>query len=92
MKDDCFICAKFRQDFSKNDCYLIFDKIVNLDNEEGIGRKGNDINAKSWEKHIAVKIGCLKILDSFFLEWRLRWIIHNNIPTIHANGMDNELS
>ena len=51
--------------FSGYDCHLIFEKLVNMATKKNIKIKENDIIAKSSEKYISVKIGCLKFLDSY---------------------------
>ena len=50
--------------FSGYHCHLIFEKLVNMATKKNIEINENDIIAKSSEKYISVKIGCLKFLDS----------------------------
>ena len=51
--------------FSGYDCHLIFEKLIDMATEKNIKIKENDITAKSSENYISVKLGCLKILESY---------------------------
>ena len=48
---------KISQNFSGYNCHLIFEKLIIIAIEKGIGTK-DDIIAKSSENYISVKIGC----------------------------------
>ena len=53
----------------------------------------NDIIAKSSEKYISVKIGCLKFLDSYrFLDASLDNLSETlkSFPSLDANGMEDD--
>ena len=80
--------------FSGYDCHLIFEKLINMANEKNIKINENDVIAKSSEKYISVKIGCLKFLDSYrFLDASLDKLslTIKSFPSLDANGMEVDL-
>ena len=80
--------------FSGYDCHLIFEKLVNMATKKNIEVNENDIIAKSSEKYISVKIGCLKFLDRYrFLDASLDKLSTTlkSFPSLHANSMEDDL-
>ena len=80
--------------FSGSDCHLIFEKLINMATEKNIKINENDIIAKSSEKYISVKIGCLKFLDSYiFLDASLdkMSLTLTSFPSLDKNGMEDDL-
>ena len=80
--------------FSGYDCYLIFEKLVNMATAKMIKINENDIIANSSENYISVKIGCLKVLDSFrFLDASLDKLSTTlkSFPSLDKNGMEDDL-
>ena len=80
--------------FSAYDCHLIFEKLVNIATKKIVEINENDIIAKSSERYISVKIGCLKFLDSYrFLDASLDKLSTtlNSFPSLDANGMEDDL-
>ena len=80
--------------FSGYDCHLIFEKLVNMATKKNIKINENDIIAKSSENYISVKIGCLKILESYrFLDASLDKLSMtlSSFPSLDANGMEDDL-
>ena len=80
--------------FSGYDCYLIFEKLVNMATKKNIKINENDIIAKSSENYISVKIGCLKFLDSYrFLDASLDKLSMtlSSFPSLDANGKEDDL-
>ena len=85
---------KLFHNFSGYDCHLIFEKLVNMATKKNIKLKENDIIAKSSEKFLSVKIGCLKFLDSYrFLDASLDKLSTTlkSFPSLDANGMEDDL-
>ena len=80
--------------FSGYDCHRNFEKLINIATEKNIKINENDIIAKSSEKYISVKIGCLKFLDSYrFLDAssdKLSMTL-SSFPSLDANGMEDDL-
>ena len=65
-----------------------------MSSEKGIKIKEEDFIAKSAEKYISVKIGCLKFLDSYiFLDASLDILSTTlkSIPSLDAIGMEDDL-
>ena len=80
--------------FSRYDCHLIFDKLVNMATAKNIKINEKDIIAKSSENYISVKIGCLKFLDSYrFLDASLDILslTLTSFPSLDKNGMEDDL-
>ena len=80
--------------FSGYDCHLIFEKLINMATKKNIKINENDIIAKSSENYIYVKIGCLKILDSYrFLDTSLDKLsmLLSSFPSLDKNGMEDDL-
>ena len=85
---------KLLHNFSRYDCHLIFEKIINMATEKNIKINENDIIAKSSENYISVKIGCLKLLDSYrFLDASLDKLslTLTSFPSLDKNGMEDDL-
>ena len=88
-----FVPIRFHN-FSGFDCHLNFEKFVNMANEKSIKINENGILAKSPEKYISVKLGCLKFLDSYrFLDASLDKLCTTikSFPSLDANGMEVDL-
>ena len=80
--------------FSGYDCHLIFEKLINMATKRNIKINENDIIAKSSENYISVKIGCLKLLDSYrFLDASLNKLSTTltSFPSLDSNGMEDDL-
>ena len=80
--------------FSEYDCHLIFENLINTATKKNIKINENDIIAKSSENYISVKIGCLKLLDSYrFLDASLDELSTTltSFPSLDANGMEDDL-
>ena len=80
--------------FSGYDCHLIFGKLINMGTKKNIKINENEIIAKSSEKYISVKIGCLKFLDSYrFLDASLDKLSTTltSFQSLDANDMENDL-
>ena len=80
--------------FSGYECHLIFEKLIIMATAKNIEKNENDIIAKSSEKYLSVKIGCLKILESYrFLDASLDKLSLTlpSFPSLDANGMEDEL-
>ena len=84
----------FFHNFSEYDCHLIFEKLVNMATAKSIKSKEEDMIAKSSENYISVKIGCLKIFDSYrFLDasWDKVPTTLKSFPSLDANRMKDDL-
>ena len=80
--------------FSGYDCHLIFEKLINMATKKNIKINENDIIAKSSENYMSVKIGCLKVSDSYrFLDASLDKLSMtlSFFPSLDANGMADDL-
>ena len=80
--------------FSGYESHLVFEKLVNMATKENNKINNNDIIAKSSERNITVKTGCLKFLDSYrFLDASLDKLSTTlkSFPSVDANGMDDDL-
>ena len=80
--------------FSGYECHLIFEKLIIMATAKNIEKNENDIIAKSSEKYLSVKMGCLKILESYrFLDASLDKLSLTlpSFPSLDANGMEDEL-
>ena len=80
--------------FSGYDCHLIFEKLVNMATKKNIKINENEIIAKSSENYISVKVGCLKVSDTYrFLDASLDILSKTlkSFPSLDANGMGDDL-
>ena len=80
--------------FSRYDCHLIFEKLVNMATKKDIKINENDIIAKTSENYISVKTGCLKFLDCYrFLDASLDKLslTLTSFPSLDKNGMEDDL-